>query len=184
MKTTLLVPLLLLAACASHPVENVSVPSPTVPSASRPQVNETTDKASQKFLESELQKKEEQARLTPPPRPPVSTTDDMASDRFLREEMLRQEEQARWAERQRAEAAQRAQPQVVERTVYVDRYYPYYDGPYERRYDRRSYSTFPAATILGGTVGGIIGHQSHHTGRGIAIGSGVGLLVDVLGSRW
>jgi hypothetical protein len=178
MKTTLFVSIFLLAACANPPVENVPVPPPTPVIESRPPTNQPKDEAADKFLRDQVEKKEETSRAVPTNAVP---TNDAASDRFLFEEILRREEAARFEERRRAEEAARAQPQTVERTVYVDRYASgSYAPPSASPYGPYRPATFPVGTLLGGTVGGIIGNQSHHTAQGIAIGAGAGLLLDIL----
>lgn len=51
-----------------------------------------------------------------------------------------------------------------------------YDGPYAPEYySRPNYAVTGA--VLGGVAGGVIGAGSHHTGAGIAIGAGAGLLL-------
>ncbi|MEE8142827.1 MAG: hypothetical protein V3T77_06985 [Planctomycetota bacterium] len=64
-------------------------------------------------------------------------------------------------------------------------HYQHSDG-WQRRWQRRyyhSYDRFPLGnTLLYGTLGGILGHQSGHRDRGIWIGAGYGLLRDLL--RW
>jgi hypothetical protein len=89
--------------------------------------------------------------------------------------------------------------QTVERTVYVDRPYPEGDTGYGYSYDRSGqlvygqYSSpgygynpsFPIHTALGAGVGAVIGNQFHHqSGRGAAIGAGVGLLLDLAHWHW
>ncbi len=93
--------------------------------------------------------------------------------------------------------------QTVEHTVYVDRPVYYRDGwddgdrygyPHYRHsrygysYDdcgvplyhgRYHRSTFPVNTAIGAGLGAIIGRRSHHSGRGAAIGAGIGLLLDL-----
>lgn len=56
----------------------------------------------------------------------------------------------------------------------------YPDGTYV---DERRYEPFPFAnTLVLGTLGGVIGHQSDDTEEGILIGAGTGLLLDMM--RW
>ena len=73
-------------------------------------------------------------------------------------------------------------------TVIGPDYSPYRERPprYHRsthRYvDRQPHYAFPANTVLYGTLGGIIGHQSDHRDEGILIGGTYGLLLDMM--RW
>jgi len=104
-------------------------------------------------------------------------------------------------ERRNANPPVPMQQQPVERTVYVERPYPEggasygygYDqggqpvyGPYSSPgYGANPYGSFPIHTALGAGMGAVIGNQFHHqSGRGAAIGAGVGLLLDLAHWHW
>ncbi len=52
-----------------------------------------------------------------------------------------------------------------------------YDGPYAPAYYESRPNYAVTGTIVGGVAGGLIGGASRHTGAGIAIGAGTGLLL-------
>ncbi|HTL51946.1 MAG TPA: hypothetical protein VL860_05140 [Planctomycetota bacterium] len=99
-------------------------------------------------------------------------------------------EDAYYRERREQSAREEAPPAVVYTYRYIPQntcapdYTPTYvpavalaaDCTYEQRHNHRL-SLFN--TVVFGTIGGIIGHQSHHTGEGIAIGATYGLLHDL-----
>lgn len=62
------------------------------------------------------------------------------------------------------------------------RYDSYRNRHYRHHYRGRYHSGLPIGnTVLYGTLGGIIGHQSDHRDEGILIGAGYGLLLDLFG---
>jgi hypothetical protein len=113
----------------------------------------------------------------------TSYSDD-AADRWLTEQVAKaidKEIRERDAARQEAEqrvVEEQARSAVMERRVY-DRYYGWSE-PYRR--DRSPAYYFPWNTVTYGGLGAIIGHQSGHRDRGLAVGAGIGLLFDML--RW
>lgn len=171
---------LLGASCATHPVSSVDVPPATEPWRSAPATRPR----------AEIRGPEAPAAEGPA----VDGTSDAATDRWLSEQIgtrieeERQEQQARTnAEAyRRAERQSRQRERVIERrTVYESPYYerPYYDDG--DVYRRHSYGFFPWNTLFFGGLGAVIGHQSGHRDRGLAIGAGVGLLLDTArASRW
>lgn len=71
---------------------------------------------------------------------------------------------------------------------YTTRHYhaPHYYTPRYRTYYAPRHYRSPGIgnTVLFGTLGGIIGHQSGHRDEGILIGAGYGLFRDLLGWGW
>ncbi|MCA8960399.1 MAG: hypothetical protein KDC38_07795 [Planctomycetes bacterium] len=58
-------------------------------------------------------------------------------------------------------------------------YPPYYRGRYAPHYRHYRHGYPLPHTVVFGTLGGIIGHQSGHRDEGILIGAGIGLLHDI-----
>jgi hypothetical protein len=128
-------------------------------------------------------------------RPGAAAASDDATDRWLSEQIhdriaeQRREEEARSNAEAYRQAVEREREQAEMRERVVEREV-YYGNPYGRsRYGyggygtHRSYGFFPWNTLLYGGLGAVIGHQSGHRDRGLAIGAGVGLLFDTLGAR-
>ncbi|HLQ36358.1 MAG TPA: YMGG-like glycine zipper-containing protein [Planctomycetota bacterium] len=169
-------------------LEQQAVHPANLPSATR--TNPTDEAATQQWLQ-------QQAAPAPPAAAPAAprtnATDEAATQRWLQQQI---------EDRNAVNPERAPEPiyQEVERTVYVDRpvYYrgcdPYgygysydYDScgrpVYEPRYyGYRRGTDFPINTALGAGLGAIIGNQSHRSGRGAAIGAGIGLLFDL--GRW
>ena len=117
------------------------------------------------------------------PAPRFGQTTDEASDEYLTrriaselEREVREREQRQAEEERRRQEFEQQQQQQQQETVYGARYTPYYA-------ERPGYY-FPWHTVLGGTIGGVIGHQSGHRDEGILIGASIGLLNDCLRWRW
>jgi hypothetical protein len=135
-------------------------------------------------------------RLEPQTRPERGETGDDATDRWLSEQIQgriveeRREEEARSNAEAHRQAVEREQREVRGRTIEREIYYgdPYDRGAYYGRYHaypRRSYGFFPWNTVFYGGLGAVIGHQSGRRDRGLAIGAGLGLLLDTFrASRW
>ena len=202
MRQLLIAPFLVIAACQSSsdyaarpplPPRLAPAPPPVVAPVSRPTAD---NPATQAFLQQEIERQSPPSpvRFTPPVQ---GQTNEGATNQWLQQQV--EERNARNPER-----APEPVYQVVEKEVpvYVDRpvhhYYraPRYDyGGYGwddcgepvygyRTYgyygDRHRHSGFPVHTALGAGMGAIIGNQFHHqSGRGAAIGAGVGLLIDL-----
>ena len=175
---TVSLPIFLLAACKSTPP--ASYEQGVVASSQRT--------ASQKAASQ--QQVAASRRAEEPLRDGFGNYSDAAAERLLDEkiaaelarEIQQHDEELRRleleAEAQRA-AAERA---AAERRVAYRRY-----GRYGRtRYGdyRRRQSFVPLNTLFYGGLGAIIGNQSGHRDRGLAIGAGFGLLQDVLNMRW
>jgi hypothetical protein len=127
----------------------------------------------------------------PQPQPAPSPTNEEATRAWLDRTIQ---------ERRNANPPPEPIHEPVERTVYVERppegdaSYGYsYDrggqlayGPYSQPgYGGNPYGSFPVHTALGAGVGAVIGNQFHHqSGRGAAIGAGVGLLLDLAHWHW
>ncbi len=193
-----------LAACAGPAVTaRVEVPPPTPMGGELPRnpPDVTDQAATQRWLEQEANRQrgvmaQEQRRSEMPAgtagiAAPAQPTNDEATRAWLDRTV---------EERRAANPDEPPAPmfQTVERTVYVDRPVRVYDDCDSWRYQRSDYgygyddcdrygsyrsrsyhSTFPINTVVGAGVGAIIGHQSHHRGRGAAIGAGIGLLLDL-----
>jgi hypothetical protein len=134
----------------------------------------------------------------PAAQPPQSQTNEEATRAWLDRTI---------EERRNANPPVPMQQQPVERTVYAERPYPEGDASYGYSYDRGGqlvygpysspgygspgygyndpYGSFPIHTALGAGMGAVIGNQFHHqSGRGAAIGAGVGLLLDLAHWHW
>ena len=61
-------------------------------------------------------------------------------------------------------------------------YEAYLDRHARGRYRVRQTNPFPVNTAIGAGVGAIVGHQHGRRGRGALIGSGIGLMFDLM--RW
>jgi hypothetical protein len=112
------------------------------------------------------------------PAPRFGQTTDEASDEYLTrriaselEREVREREQRQAEEERQRQQFEQEQQQQQQETVYG------------ARGERPGYY-FPWHTVLGGTIGGVIGHQSGHRDEGILIGASIGLLNDCLRWRW
>ena len=96
----------------------------------------------------------------------VPPTDDAASQAFLDQEI----------ERKGRPPEPPPAPPIGGEMVYRDRYVVpqgYYEDPA---------AAFPWSTAYGASIGALIGYGSDHTGKGAAIGAGIGFLFDL--GRW
>ncbi|MFO1054528.1 MAG: glycine zipper family protein [Planctomycetota bacterium] len=160
------------------------IPPPRPEFDLRAQAQKPTDEeATRRFLDSQIEAKEQQGQSPPPPtnadryraRPQSQqqgTTNEEATRRFLDSEIER-----------RSYVLPAPQPERVVERVYEPVYVPQYRYEDVGRYEyERYHSRFPWNTAVGAGVGAIIGHQSGHRDRGAAIGAGIGLLFDM--ARW
>lgn len=210
MRTTIPSTLLMLfaaAACAAPPrAPKPHVPPPRGPAhVAEAPPRQSNEEATRRFLDREIE------RQSPPVAPdapridaPRQQTNEEATRRYLDEEIER---------RGLAQADMKPPPPpppappVVERVVpmqwpeeYGWRYgTPAYDGygheyhwgptwrrPYVSRYHHGHsvVGALPWYTAYGAGVGALFGRAAGHTGRGAAIGAGVGLLLDMGRWRW
>ena len=81
--------------------------------------------------------------------------------------------------------ARKVWPRPTRLVRHVRHYPPRYHGPHRRTYYSDRYYHHPhrplgiGNTLLFGTLGGVIGHQSGHRDEGILLGAGYGLFRDL-----
>jgi len=164
------------AGCSSAPVPRPLAPPPRAEMApvTRPARTSRTDEAAtERFLDAQIGGVGAESEAMPAAggtsvdayrqRPQRRVTNEAATELFLDHEI----------ERRRYVPPVRTEPVVEQRTVYVE--------PRVTYVGRRP--TLPWATLFGASVGAVVGDASGHSGRGAAIGAGMGLLLDLSRTR-
>jgi hypothetical protein len=179
MNRLILITSLALAACSSPPVvPKSSVPPPTHAPVRPPvRTNPTNEEATQKWLRGEIE------RLTG--RPPEQLLRGPTSQAEVRTNPTDEVATQQWLQQQGQTVTERyyVQPAYTPVPYGYDLrgeplFYPAY--PY-RRYE----SSFPINTVIGASLGSLIGHHgSHHHHEYAWIGGALGFLSDLNRWRW